>query len=181
MIQSLPPSIITIVAVLTAFFIFIVALKFAVEDNFSRTRLTMTAFFFFIVATLTISYYEYFFATLPFTIPAGIIGIIAGYLLGVPAAEERLKKEGLRRYRQDFAHVETAGIKGFAWWSILNYYTIMSTLVLINLVGLTTVLLHNLKPMALLTSAFGAFMIGSIIPYHIHLWTIKTKQNASNT
>jgi hypothetical protein len=57
----------------------------------------------------------------------------------------------------------------------------MSALALINLVGLTTVILHNLKPMALLTSAFGAFLIGSIVPYLIHLWSIKIRQKRSKT
>lgn len=171
--QALPSSIILTVAILTAFFIFLIAAKFAIEDDFRRTRLVMSAFFLFIVITLTVCFKEFFFATLPFTIPAGLAGVIAGFIIGVPAAEDRLKKEGLSRYRQDFAQIETKGVKGFAWWSVLNFYTVMSALVLINLIGLTTVLLHNLKPMALVTSAFGAFLIGSIVPYLYHLWTLK--------
>ncbi len=171
--NQLPPSIILTIAVLTAFFIFIVAVKFGVEDRFTRTRLIMTAFFFFIVATLTISFWEFFFATLPFTIPAGIAGVVAGFLIGVPAAEERLKKEGVARYMQDFNHIEVKGVRGFQWWSVINFYTVVTTLALINLVGFTSVLLHNLKPMALLTSAFGAFLIGSILPYLLHLWSVK--------
>jgi hypothetical protein len=173
--SSLPPSIILNIAILTVFFIFIVAVKFAVEDDFKRTRLIMSAFFFFIVATLTICFSEYFFATLPYTIPAGIVGVVVGFFIGVPAAESRLKKEGLARYKHDFAEVEIKGVKGFQWWTLLNFYTILTTLALINLVGLTTVLLHNLKPMALVMSAFGAFLIGSIIPYLWHLWTIKSR------
>jgi hypothetical protein len=173
--MHLPYSIILTIAVLTAFFIFIVAVKFAVEDDFKRTRLTMTAFFFFIVATLTICFNEYFVATLPYTVPAGLVGVIAGFFVGVPAAENRMKKEGLSRYRHDFAEIEVSGIKGFKWWSVLNFYTVLTTLALINLVGLTTVLLHNLKPMALVTSAFGAFLIGTIFPYLYHLWTIKSR------
>jgi len=172
----LPASIILTIAVLTVFFIFIVAVNFAIEDNFSRTRLVMTAFFLFIVATLTICFKEFFVATLPYTVPAGLVGVIVGFFIGVPAAESRLKKEGLRRYRQDFAQIEVSGIRGFKWWTVINFYTVLATLVLINLVGLTTVLLHNLKPMALLTSAFGAFLIGTTVPYLYHLWTIKTKQ-----
>lgn len=173
--MHLPPSIILTIAVLTAFFIFIVAVKFAIEDDFKRTRLTMTAFFFFIVATLTICFKEYFVATLPYTVPAGGIGIIFGYLVGVPAAEARLKKEGLAKYLQDFADIESRGMRGIHWWTFLNFYTVLTALMLINLVGLTTVLLHNLEPMALATSAFGAFMIGTIVPYLYHLWTIKTR------
>ena len=173
--MHLPYSIILTIATLTAFFIFIIAAKFAVEDNFLRTRLIMTAFFFFLIATLTICFKEFFFATLPFTIPAGAFGIIAGYIIGIPAAQERLKKEGVRRYMQDFAAVEVKGVRGFAWWSVINFYTVMAALLLINLVGLTTVLLHNLEPMALATSAVGAFLIGTIVPYLIHLWSIKRR------
>jgi hypothetical protein len=173
LMNQLPPSIILTIAVLTVFFMSIVVAKFAIEDNFTRTRLVMTAFFCFIVATLTISFWEFFFATLPFTIPAGAVGVLAGFLIGVPAAKDRLKREGVRHYRAHFAHIETNGIKGFQWWTLINFYTVLTTLALINLVGFTTVLLHNLKPMALVTSAFGAFLIGSIFPYLWHLWSIK--------
>ena len=51
---NLPPSIIITIAVLTVFLSLVVVLKYAIEDNFSRTRLMMTAFFFFIVTTLTV-------------------------------------------------------------------------------------------------------------------------------
>lgn len=173
--MHLPYSIIETIAALTAFFIFIVAAKFAVEDDFKRTRLIMTAFFFFLIVTLTICFKEFFFATLPYTIPAGALGVLAGYVIGIPAAQARLKKEGVRRYMQDFAEIETKGVRGFAWWSVLNFYTVTGALLLINLVGLTTVLLHNLEPMALATSAFGAFLIGSIVPYLFHLWAIKRR------
>src|SRR6185503_15333549 len=84
--MHLPPSIILTIAVLTAFFIFIVAVKFAVEDDFKRTRLTMTAFFFFIIATLTICFSQFFVATLPYTVPAGLLGVVAGFFIGVPAS-----------------------------------------------------------------------------------------------
>jgi hypothetical protein len=173
--NSLPPSIIITIAILAAFLILLVVLKYAVENEFTRTRLIMSAFFAFIVTTLTICFKDFFMATLPYTIPAGFAGVVAGYFIGLPAAEERLKKEGINRYRQDFASVEVRGIKGFKWWTLLNFYTILSALALINLVGFTTVLLHNLKPMALLTSAFGAFLIGSILPYLYHLWKIKAR------
>ena len=40
---------------------------------------------------------------------------------------------------------------------------------------------NALKPMALVTSAFGAFLIGSIIPYLIHLWSIKATHATTST
>lgn len=170
--EQLPVSIIIAVAVLTLFLVFITVLKYVVEDNFTRTRLMMSAFFVFIVATLTLSYSEFFFATLPYTIPAGLAGVLVGYLVGVRAAEERINAKGLAYYMRHFAHIHVKDISVLNWWSLINFYSVMSALLLINLVGFTTVILHNLKPMALLTSAVGAFLIGTIVPYLIHLWSL---------
>ena len=179
--EALPTSIIVVIAVLTLFLSLLTALKYAVEDHFTRTRFIMTAFFCFIVATLTISYWPFFFDTLPYTIPAGLVGVCAGYLVGVQTAREKLSAQGLRYYREHFAHVHTKDIASFNWWSLINFYSVMGALALINLVGLTTVIFHNLKPMTLATSAFGAFLLGSIVPYLIHLWSIKAAQNKTKT
>ena len=176
----LPPSIIVVIAVLTVFLVFITALKYAVADNFTRTRLIMTAFFCFIVTTLTVSYWQFFFATLPYTLPAGAVGVALGYFVGVRTAEAKLAAKGLAHYAEHFAHIHIHEVQAFTWWSFINFYSVMSALLLINLVGLTTVLLHNLKPMALATSAIGAFLIGSIIPYLVHLWSIKAPQKTTS-
>ncbi len=106
--------------------------------------------------------------------------MVVGYVVGVSAAQERLRTEGLAYYRKHFSHIHFED-DSLNWWSIINFYSIMGALVLINLVGLTTVLLHNLKPMALATSAFGAFLIGTILPYLAHLWRIRIKQNRTST
>jgi hypothetical protein len=175
--MGVPVSVIAVVAVLTVFLVFITALKYGVRDNFTRTRLIMTSFFLFIVATLTISYWQFFFATLPYTIPAGFAGLIVGHFVGVRAAEQKMRAQGVGHYIEHFAHIHTHELKKLTWWSVINFYSIMGALLLINLVGLTTVLLHNLKPMALATSAVGAFLIGTIVPYLIHLWSISPAQN----
>ena len=179
--EALPISIIVVVAVLTLFLSLLIVLKYAVVDNFTRTRFIMTAFFCFIVATLTISYWEFFFDTLPYTVPAGLVGVFAGYLVGVRTAEEKLSEQGVRYYMEHFAHIHITDVSEFNWWSLINFYSVMGALALINLVGLTTVIFHNLKPMTLATSAFGAFLIGSIIPYLIHLWRIKAPQKTTST
>lgn len=178
--SGLPPSITITIALLTVFLGYITVLKYAVPDNFTRMRLIMTSFFLFIVATLTISFYEFFFATLPFTIPAGIGGTLVGYFIGVRAAQKRLKLEGIESYTKHFAHIHIHGLEEVTWWSLINFYSVLGALALINLVGLTTVILHNLEPMALLTSAFGAFLIGTIIPYLAHLWSISTAQKSKS-
>lgn len=167
------------VAALTLFLCFITVIKFAVEDQFTRTRAGMTAFFLFIVSTLTISYWEFFFTTLPFTIPAGFLGLIVGYLIGVRTDRTKLAMQGAAQYAKHFAHIHVKDVEQGNWWAVINFYTVMSALALINLVGLTTVIFHNLEPMTLATSAFGAFLVGSIVPYLTHLWTIKIRQNRS--
>lgn len=176
--EALPTSIIAVIAILTIFLSLLTALKYAVQDDFTRMRFIMTAFFCFIVATLTVSYWQFFFATLPFTIPAGLVGIVAGYFVGVRAAEQRLRAEGVAHYLTHFAHIHLEK-DAVNWWSLINFYSVMGALLLINLVGLTTVIFHNLKPMTLATSAVGAFLIGSIVPYVIHLWTINVRQKRS--
>ncbi len=179
--EQLPGSITAAIALLTVFLIFVSALKFGVDDHFTRLRLGMTAFFFFIILTLTVSFREYTLITLPYTIPAFFVGILAGYLVGVRAAEERIKTEGITHYMQHFAHIHVKDVEHLNWWSLINFYTVMSALALINLVGLTTVIFHNTQPLTLVTSSFGAFLIGSIVPYLIHLWSIKNRQKKSST
>jgi hypothetical protein len=175
----LPLTIVATIAVLTVFLSFLIVIKYAVKDDFLRRALIMTSFFIFIVLTLTLSYLEFFFATLPYTIPAGAFGMLAGYLVGVRAAERKLSAHGIQHYTEHFAHIHINDITELNWWAIFNYYTVMGALALINLVGLTTVIFHNLKPLTLATSAFGAFLIGTLIPYLTHLWMIRMRHNTT--
>ncbi len=179
--EQLPSSITITVLLLTIFLSFITVLKYAVEDHFVRTRLIMTSFFFFIIATLTISFMQYALATLPFTIPAFIVGAVIGRLVGVRAAEARLKAEGLAHYTKHFAHVHIKELNHFAWWSLVNFYSVMGALALINLVGFSTVIFRQNEMLAILTSVVGAFLLGTIAPYLVHLWSIKAAQNRSRT
>ncbi|MSR70667.1 hypothetical protein EXS62_01350 [Candidatus Kaiserbacteria bacterium] len=179
--DQLPVSITVTVVVLTAFLIFITALKYAGLSEFSRTRLMMTSFFCFIVTTLTISFWPYTLVTLPFTIPACVVGIVLGYALGVRAARQRLSAEGMVHYMEHFAHIHPTHLKNLTWWSLINFYSVMSALVLINLVGFSTVLFRDAQTLAILTSAVGAFLLGTIIPYLIHLWSIKAKHPSTSS
>lgn len=172
---SLPGSIVLAVAVLTVFLCYLVILKYTERDDFHRTRLSMTSFFFFIVVTLSISFWHYTLATLPYAAPAFAAGLVAGYLVGVRGAEERLKKEGHAHYREHFAHIHLRGLRDLNWWSVINFYTVAGALVLINLVGFSTVLMPS-ESLAIGTSAVGAFLLGSIAPYLMHLWSISRRQ-----
>ena len=169
---SLPGAIVLAIAVLAVFLSYLVVLKYTVRENFHRTRLSMTSFFFFIIVTLTLSFWQYTLATLPYTIPAFAIGLVLGYLVGVRGAEERLKKEGHEHYREHFAHIHVRGAGDIPWWSVINFYTIMGALVLINLVGFSTVLVPS-ESLAIGTSSVGALLLGSIVPYLGHLWALK--------
>lgn len=178
--EQLPGSVVLTIAVLTVFLMFVTGLKYAAISKFSHTRLTMTAFFLFIVATLTISFWEYALMTLPFTIPASIAGILLGSLLGVRAAQKRLEKEGAA-YLEHFAHVHPHELKKLTWWSLINFYTVMGALLLINFVGLSTVIFHEARNWVLLTSAVGAFLLGTLVPYLIHVWTINPAHPSNRT
>lgn len=169
---SLPGAIVLAIAVLAIFLSYLVVLKYNVRDTFHRTRLTMTSFFFFIIITLSLSFWSYAIDTLPYSVPAFVVGLLLGYLVGVRGAEERLKREGHAHYREHFAHIHIQGLKDLSWWSVINFYTIMGALVLINMVGFSTVLMPS-ESLAIGTSATGAFLLGTIVPYLGHLWALK--------
>ena len=176
----LPSSITLVIALLALFLSYLVVLKHTVRNNFSRTRLGMTSFFFFIVATLSLSFWRYTLDTLPFAVPAFLLGCLLGYLIGVRGAEERLKKEGSTHYREHFAHIHLRGLQDLTWWSVLNFYSVAGALVLINLVGFSTVIMHS-EALAIMTSAVGAFLLGTILPYLFHLWTISARHHPNST
>jgi hypothetical protein len=133
----------------------------------------MTSFFFFIVFTLTISFWQYATATLPYAVPAFVVGVCVGYVLGVRTEQQKLRAQGLSYYMQHFAHVHLKDVASLTWWSLINFYSVMGGLLLINLVGLSTVIYHGNEDWAIVTSLFGAFLIGTIVPYLLHLWSIK--------
>jgi len=178
---SLPLSIIVAVAILTVFLSLTIGLRYAIRSNFVRTRLIMTAFFVFIVVTLTVSFWHYALATLPYTIPAALIGMVVGYLLGVRTEREKLMLQGIEEYMEHFAHIHFHDIKSLTWWSFINFYSVMGALLLINLVGLSNVIFEGAELWAITTSIFGAFLIGTIVPYLAHLWSIKARHQSSST
>lgn len=179
--SGLPTSITVAVVVLTVFLTFITALKYAVENNFVRTRLIMSAFFLFIIATLSISFWRYTLVTLPYTIPASLLGASLGYFLGVRTEQAKLRERGLAYYKKHFAHIHMSDVQELNWWSVINFYSVMGALALINLVGLSTVIYHGSKNLAIGTSSVGAFLLGTIAPYLAYLWSIKATKSKSTT
>lgn len=176
--EASPNTVIIAIVVLTAFLIFITALKYAVNNTFLRARLIMTAFFLFIVATLTLSFWEYALASLPYSIPAMLAGMAVGRLVAVREAERKMVAQGVEHYFEHFGHIHIDDLKKLRWWSIINFYTVMGALGLINLIGLSTVIFEGREELVLMTCAVGAFGLGTLAPYLIHLWRIKARNAA---
>jgi hypothetical protein len=174
--DQLPASITLDIALLAVFLSFITALKYAIPSNFVRTRLIMTSFFCFIVLTLSISFWHYAMATLPYTVPAWAVGLLLGYALGVTTERQKLASQGVQYYMEHFAHIHFSDIKNLTWWSVVNFYSVMGGLLLINLVGLSTVIFKDVEPLAIATCVVGAFLLGTILPYLAHLWTISAER-----
>lgn len=166
-------SIILVIAFLALFFIVMTIAKYAVRDKFSQTRFTMSALFLFIMTTLSISFWPYATLTLPFSIPAFLVGVLLGYFIGVHTERQKLMMHGLEHYMEHFAHIEEKDFRNFTWWSLVNYYSVICGLLLINLVGFTNIILKGSPAFIIATSALGAALVGSIVPYLAHLWTFR--------
>jgi hypothetical protein len=165
-------SIILVIALLALFLISITVCKYAVHNRFIRTRFTMSALFLFVVSTLSISFWPFATLTLPYTIPTLFVGMALGYFIGVHTERQKLMMHGLEHYLEHFAHIESEDFRKMTWWSVVNFYSIVCGLILINLVGFTNVILKGSPTFVILTSVIGALLIGSIVPYLAHLWTV---------
>jgi len=178
--DSAPMTVTIAIALLAGFLMFITGLKYAVDNSFMRARVIMTALFCFVVVTLTLAFWQYTFVSLKFTIPAFVLGLVAGYFVGVRSAQQKLLMEGLEHYAKHLTHIHIEDFRAGHWWAVINFYSVMGALGLINLVGLSTVIFKGREEWALFTCGMGAFLLGTIVPYLIHLWSIKATQNASN-
>jgi hypothetical protein len=171
-------AIIVVTALLALFLISITVFKYAIHNNFMRTRLTMSALFIFIVLVLSISFWPSAMITFPYTIPAFICGLILGHLIGVRTEQQKLAMNGVEHYMEHFAHINPADLQNLTWWSFINYYSIMCGLILINLVGFTNIILNGSLVFVVVSSVVGAALIGSIVPYLFHLWTVSPPKNS---
>lgn len=161
------------IAALAAFFIYLTAVKYAVTDDFDRARLIMTSFFIFIVFTLSLAFWPYRYASLPYAAPALLVGIGLGYFVAVRAAKERLMTEGMAHYLEHATHVHLKDLAALKWWSVINFYSIMGALLIINLIGLSMVWFKDNQALAITTCVLGAFGVGTLAPYLYHLWSIR--------
>ncbi len=178
--ESHVTSVTILIALLALFLISITVIKYVVRSKFTETRLMMTALFAFIVITLTMAFSSSVLATLPFTIPALFIGIMLGYLIGVRTEQQKIMTLGIEHYMEHFAHIHSKDLKTMTWWSVVNFYSIMCGLVLINLVGFTNIILSGSPLFTIITSMVGALLIGSIVPYLAHLWTVSMMRRSAS-
>jgi hypothetical protein len=180
----MPHSHLTIIAdlaILALFLISVAASRYAIQSDFARTRFVMSALFFYIVISLSISYWSLALRTLPFAVPAFLIGLLLGELVGVRTERQKLFMHGLEGYMERFAHISHKDVQNLTWWSFINFYSVTCVLILINLIGFTTVILDRSAPLAILTSVVGAALIGSILPYLAHLWRLPAATQAQET
>lgn len=173
-------SITLAIALLALFLISITVVKYAVPDNFIRTRFIMSALFAFIVVTLSISFWPFALMTFPYAVPALLLGILLGHLIGVRTEQQKIVTNGIEHYMEHFARIDHKDVKNLTWWSLINFYSIMCGLVLINLIGFTNIILQGSPFFINATSVVGAAFIGSIIPYLYHLWTLPLKLRKSD-
>ncbi len=171
-------SVISDVALLALFLIALTVFKYAIHDSFVRTRFMMTGLFLFIVLTLTIAFWPFAYMTLPFTIPAFGLGIALGYLIGVQTERQKIVVQGIEHYIEHFAHIEDQDFKNMTWWTLINFYSVTGALILINLIGFTSVITHSSPVFVIITTTVGAALVGSIVPYLAHLWTLRFKKSA---
>ena len=101
-----------------------------------------------------------------------MLGMLLGYFIGVRTERQKIMMQGIERYMERFARIENSDIKKMTWWSFVNFYSVMCGLVLINLVGFTNVILRGSPLFIIITTSVGAALIGSILPYLAHLWTL---------
>jgi hypothetical protein len=155
--------------------------RFAVSSNFLRARLIMTALFCFVVMTLSISFWPYAAITLPYTIPTWVVGTLIGYFFGVTTERQKLATQGVVHYMEHFAHIHIMDIAALNWWAVINFYTVLGGLFLVNLLGFSTVILKGSVEAVIITSMAGAFMIGTIVPYLLHLWSVSARHHSKST
>lgn len=169
-------SVIAVIALLALFLIALTVAKYAVKSAFVRTRLIMSGLFGFIVLTLSISFWQSAFMTLPFTIPSLLLGVALGYHIGVRTERQKIMVHGIEHYMEHFAYIDPAEVRKLTWWTVVNYYSIMAALIVINLIGFTNVILKGSPLFIIVTSCVGAALIGSILPYLAHLWSIRREK-----
>jgi hypothetical protein len=167
------------IAALAGFLLFITALKYGIPDAFVRTRLIMTAFVAFIIVSLTAAFWRYTADSLVYSVPALLLGMLAGHEVGVKAAQEKLAMQGVRNYMEHVAHVHIADVSNLQWWSVINFYSIAGALLVINLLGASVVFFDGRKVWALITCAVGAFLVGTLVPYLMHLWKLSRSSSAA--
>lgn len=166
-------AITAVIALLAAFLVSIPVVKYAIRDDFSRTRFIMSELFLFITATLTISFWPYAGLTFNYSFPSFLVGIILGQIIGVRTERQKIIEHGVEHYMEHFAHINKRDAQKLTWWSIINFYSIMAGLVVINLIGFTNIILRGTPLFIIGTSMVGAAFMGSIVPYLVHLWMLE--------
>ena len=171
MIQT--PYVVTLsIALITTFLIAATAIKYGMEKStFARNRAIMTLFVFFVTMTLGVSFWHNIMSAITYIIVSLVVGVLIGYFVGVETAKKKLTMQGLEYYTEHFAHIHIHDFKKLTWWSVINFYSVIIALFMINLIGLATVIFKT-EIWAVISLSAGAFLLGTLLPYILHLWSL---------
>lgn len=166
-------AVVTALAALVIFLCLVTVLKYAIRGNFTRTRIIMTALLFFLVAVVLLAFGPYITESATTMFTAFLLGLFIGERAGVRPAQRKIATDGVQHYIEHYVTDNKDEIKTLTWWSIVNFYAILCALIMMNLIGLSRILFEGHTTIAIGVVAFGAFLIGTILPYIIHLWRVR--------
>jgi hypothetical protein len=163
---------ISAVGFLSAYLFFLLLMKHRTRSSFALTRITLTSFVVFAFLTLFVVYWRFVIDEAVWASIALLAGTFVGRFLAVEASQKRIAEEGLGNYFEHYLHIHIKSLHKVEWYSLVNVHTIIVALVLINMLGLNELIFES-PEWTRFSIVFANFLVGTCIPYMIHLWTLK--------
>lgn len=160
------------IGLLSAYFFFLLLMRHAVRNHFLITRFTITAFIVYMFATLIVVYWTPMMDNAVQGSVAFLAGLVLGRFMAVTVERRKIAEEGLSNYLEHYLHIHIKSLENLEWWSIVNVHTVIVTLIFIDLLGLNRTV-YDSAPATLFIVVLALFLVGTVIPYAVHLWTIK--------
>jgi hypothetical protein len=170
-------AVVTALAALVIFLCLVTVLKYAIRGNFTRTRVILTLLLVFLVAVVLLAFWQYIAASATTMFTTFLLGILVGERAGVRPAQRKIAIDGVQHYMEHYITSNKDEIKTLTWWGLVNFYAIMCALIMMNLIGLSRILFEGNRELAIAVVALGTFLIGTIVPYIIHLWRVHYENN----
>lgn len=160
------------VGLISTYLLSLLYAKHTVRSSFMLTRVTVSAFVVTMFTVLFIVYWQY---VVDYAVSASfalLAGTLVGHFLAVEVERHKISERGLAHYVEHYLHVHVKTLDNLEWWSVVNVHTIIVTLLLVNIIGLNELIFDSPEWTRFIIVASN-FLIGTTIPYLIHLWTIK--------